>query len=145
VQVEAEQAKPPTLRELLRKQRKGAPGKKPVGFDVEHVRPTSKYEDKPATHKLGNLVLANAKRQRGAGNIEPKDKEAIYQSSELVLTRSLAPLRSNEGKHAKRVIGDIQKDAPVALTRWTRDDKAIDARGKAYISLLERLLEAGTP
>jgi len=145
VQVEAEQAKPPPLRELLRKQRKGAPGKKPVGFDVEHVRPTSKYEDKAATHKIGNLVLANAKRQRGAGNIEPKDKEAIYQSSELVLTRSLAPLRSNEGKHAKRVIGYIQTDAPVALTRWTRDDKAIDARGKAYISLLKQLLEAGTP
>jgi hypothetical protein len=144
-QVEAEQAKPPTLRELLRKQRKGAPGKKPVGFDVEHVRPTSKYEDKAATHRIGNLVLANAKRQRGARNIEPKEKEAIYQSSELVLTRSLAPLRSNEGKHAKRVINAIHADAPVALTRWGRDDKAIEARGKAYLAMMKRLLEAGTP
>lgn len=145
VQVDAKQAKPLSLKELLRRQRRGAPGKKPVGFDVDHVRPLGRYGAKPSTHTLGNLVLANANRQRGAGAQEPLAKEAIYQSSELVLTRSLAPMRSNEGKHAKRVIEKVQAIAPVALDRWTRDDKAIERRARAYLTLLEELLSAGVP
>jgi hypothetical protein len=72
-------------------------------------------------------------------------KESIYQSSELVLTRSLAPLRSNEGKHAKTVINDIQATAPVALATWTRDDKAIQKRAKAYLDMLDQLLTDGAP
>jgi len=145
VQVEAKQAKPLSLKELLRRQRRGAPGKKAVGFDVDHIRPQGRYGNQEATHTLGNLVLANANRQRGAGAQEPTAKEAIYQSSELVLTRSLAPLRSNEGKHAKRAIEKVQAIAPVALDRWTRDDKAIERRAKAYLTVLEELLSAGIP
>lgn len=144
-QIVAKQAKAPSLKELLRKQRRGAPGKKPVGFDVDHVRPFGRYGSQNATHTLGNLVLANANRQRGAGAQEPAAKESIYQSSELVLTRSLAPLRSNEGKHAKTVINGIQATAPVALATWTRDDKAIQKRAKAYLGMLEQLLTDGAP
>jgi hypothetical protein len=116
-----------------------------VGFDVDHVRPFGRYGSQNATHTLGNLVLANANRQRGAGAQEPAAKESIYQSSELVLTRSLAPLRSNEGKHAKTVINGIQATAPVALATWTRDDKAIQKRAKAYLGMLEQLLTDGAP
>ena len=144
-QVVAKQAKAPSLKDLLRKQRRGAPGRKPVGFDVDHVRPFARYATQNATHTLGNLVLANANRQRGAGAQDPSAKESIYQSSELVLTRSLAPLRSNEGRHAKGVINDIQATAPVALSTWTRDDKAIQKRAKAYLKLLENLLTQGAP
>ena len=144
-QLEARQAKAPTLKELLKKGSRKAAGKKMVGFDVDHVRPKSRYDSLAATHTLGNLVLANANRQRGAGAKEPAEKEAIYQTSELVLTRSLASLRTNEGKHAKSVIQAVQSDAPAALRTWTNNDKAINKRAEAYLALLERFLTEGAP
>jgi hypothetical protein len=111
-------------------------GKQMLGYDIEHIRPSSVYGSISLTDSIGNLVLAHPNDQRGAGDNEPHEerKRAVYRSSNMILTKSLcdfAEIAPSLSVGETRVVHQIHEVSPPYLHDW--NDAAILRRTELYL------------
>lgn len=111
-------------------------GRQMLGYDIEHIRPSSLYGAVALTDSIGNLVLAHPNDQRGAGDNEPHDdrKRAVYRSSNMILTKSLcdfAEIAPSLSVGERHVVHQIHEVSPPYLHNW--DDDAILRRTELYL------------
>src|SRR5262249_4143178 len=73
----------------------------PDEVNLEHVLPESPHANWPQvtaeiaatyTHRIGNLALMGAQKNRDAGNLSFASKKAIYAKSNVTLTKALSRL-----------------------------------------------------
>lgn len=128
----------PPLNEYLHASQK-TKGVNVLGYDIEHVRPVSKYGDLDLTHSIGNLVLAHPQDQRNASNLEPSEKHQVYSSSRLLLTKSLCEEKVIYNSLRKTEVDSLHdilhKFAPPSLSDW--NDITIQQRANMYWELFK--------
>lgn len=135
IQIELHEPNVPVLYDYLR--RPGPTGKKKKGYDLDHIRPQSKYGNEDLTHAIGNMAFVSEFDQRAAKDAEPSEKKVIYKKSHMTLTQSLV----NDPKAVKKelvVIKQIWEKCPPSLDKWT--DHCISQRTEMYWSQLEGLI-----
>jgi len=120
----------PELDAILKTSR-ATKGKVAIGYDIEHIRPSSIYQNNDLTDNIGNLVLAHPNDNRSFGNDEPIAKMEVYRTSNLLLTQSLCPIEQLPiNSSAKQIIHRIHEIAPPYLHDW--NDQAILNRFELY-------------
>lgn len=106
-------------------------GKVAIGYDIEHIRPSSVYQSNDLTDSIGNLVLAHPNDNRSFGNDEPIAKIDVYRTSNLLLTQSLCAVEQLAiNSSAKQVVHRIHEVAPPYLHDW--NDESIMKRTELY-------------
>lgn len=106
-------------------------GKVIIGYDIEHIRPSSVYQQHDLTDSIGNLVLAHPNDNRSFGNDEPIAKIDVYRTSNLLLTQSLCAVDQLAiNSSSKQVVHRIHEIAPPYLHNW--NDEAIQNRAELY-------------
>lgn len=124
----------PQLDAILKTNR-ATKGKTVIGYDIEHIQPTSIYYENDLTDSIGNLVLAHPNDNRSFGNDEPLAKIDVYRTSNLLLTQSLCSIDLLALNHsALQVIHRIHEIAPPYLHNW--NDQAILNRTELYWQIL---------
>lgn len=133
---------PPLIDYLKRPKTAGKKSKK--GYDLDHIRPQSKYGSKDLTHAIGNLAFVSESDQRPARDADPVDKAKIYKHSSMLLTQSLVS-QVETTKKRQALLNEIWSECEPSLETWK--DSSINKRtdlywGRLKISLL-RTLDAG--
>lgn len=101
---------------------RAASGKKvpALGFDLDHVFSQKGYAGHPLLHSVGNLALTDVA-QRGKGDLPPQKKvDQIYASSDLLLTRGLAPVSKLGGltKAQREFFDDLHGEYEADAMDW---------------------------
>jgi hypothetical protein len=114
------------------------------GYDLDHILPQSlpastfwtEGEDPTWVDEIGNLVLLHPGDNRSAGDVWPSEKVADYNSSQLILTRSLCDLDALGQVNARvqAVINQLHDLASPELSNWTAS--GAEARANLYYELL---------
>lgn len=104
------------------------------GYDLEHVWPKSNTALSQRNH-IGNLVLAHPGDQRLALAAHPSEKEAVYATTPLELTRSLCNpgILGTRTPRVQDVLSDLQASASPSLSSW--DGNSIKEREALYLRL----------
>jgi hypothetical protein len=117
----------------------GAKPEKP--FDIEHVSPQSagalvEIGEHDWKQGIGNLVLMHYSDNRSAGANDPAVKIGHYNSSELLLTRSLCDAADLGvlNRRLERIVAKMQGKRSWALSNW--DSESALAREALYWDLL---------
>jgi hypothetical protein len=117
--------------EAILKTNRTTKAKSVIGYDIEHIRPSSIYQDSDLTDSIGNLVLAHPNDNRSVGNDAPIIKIDVYRTSNLLLTQSLCSIEQLAiNNSAKQVVRRIHEIAPPYLHDW--NDQAILNRTELY-------------
>jgi hypothetical protein len=111
----------PKLLDYLRRPKSA--GKKAHGYDLDHIRPQSKYGHFDLTHSIGNLAFVSEVDQRSCGDKEPIAKTSIYRHSLMVFTQSLASepvAKKRRLESIERIRSLTPKNEPIlSLTTWS--------------------------
>ena len=108
------------LKRILASPKVGGKKVPALGYDLDHVFSQKGYGDHPLLHSVGNLALTDVT-QRGKGDLPPVKKvDQIYASSDLFLTRGLAPLSKLGGltKSQKNFYEDLQSEYLADASKW---------------------------
>jgi hypothetical protein len=135
IQIELNEPNVPVLYDYLR--RPGSVGRKKKGYDLDHIRPQSKYGSEDFTHAIGNIAFVSEADQRAAKDAEPSEKEGIYKKSHMTLTRSLVS-DPEAVKKELAIIKEIWETCPPSLNMWS--DDCINQRTDMYWSQLRSLI-----
>jgi hypothetical protein len=126
----------PRLFDYLRRPKSA--GKRAHGYDLDHIRPQSKYGNIDLTHSIGNLAFVSEVDQRSCGDKEPIAKDSIYGHSLMVFTQSLSaePMAKRRRLDAiERVRSLVPEDEPIlSLATWS--DKSIANLQHVYLESL---------
>lgn len=115
-----------------------------VKWDIDHIAANGLDDSEVSKENkqgIGNLVLLNYKKNRGAGNGEPESKKHIYTvRSSLVLTKitDFEILKKYEKDFKKMPSLQVALDNPWDLNNWTLT--SIQNRAKYLRALLREML-----
>jgi hypothetical protein len=95
-------------------------------------------EDPTWVDEIGNIVLLHPSDNRSAGDTWPREKVADYNSSQLLLTRSLCDFEAlgQVNQRVQTVIDQLHELASPGLDEWS--EAAAAARSNLYYELLRQ-------